>query len=107
MSFSGSSIQNAIYIAQQPHDWPITADDWERAAEQKLDAGAFGYIAGGAGAETTLRANVDAFGRWRIRPRMLTGNVIARHLGGRARPALTRTVPARSGGRALDRTRGG
>ena len=75
MSFSGSSIQNAIYIAQQPHDWPITADDWERAAEQKLDAGAFGYIAGGAGAETTLRANVDAFGRWRIRPRMLTGNV--------------------------------
>ena len=76
MSFSGSSIQNAIYIAQQPHDWPITADDWERAAEQKLDAGAFGYIAGGAGAETTLRANVDAFGRWRIRPRMLTGNVM-------------------------------
>ena len=59
MSFSGSSIQNAIYIAQQPHDWPITADDWERAAEQKLDAGAFGYIVGGAGAETTLRANVD------------------------------------------------
>ncbi len=75
MSFSGSSIQNAIYIAQQPHDWPITADDWERAAEQKLDAGAFGYIAGGAGAETTLRANLDAFARWRIRPRMLTGNV--------------------------------
>jgi lactate 2-monooxygenase len=76
MSFSGASIQNAIYIAQQPHDWPITADDWERAAEQKLDPGAFGYIAGGAGAETTLRANLDAFGRWRIRPRMLTGNVV-------------------------------
>ena len=76
MSFSGSSIQNAIYIAQQPHDWPITADDWERAAEQKLDPGAFGYIAGGAGAETTLRANLDAFARWRIRPRMLTGNVV-------------------------------
>jgi isopentenyl diphosphate isomerase/L-lactate dehydrogenase-like FMN-dependent dehydrogenase len=75
MGFSGSSIQNAIYIAQQPHEWPITAEDWERAAEQKLDPGAFGYIAGAAGAETTLRANLDAFRHWRIRPRMLTGNV--------------------------------
>ena len=44
-------IQNAIYIAQQPPEWPVAAADWERAAEEKLDAGAFGYIAGGAGAE--------------------------------------------------------
>jgi isopentenyl diphosphate isomerase/L-lactate dehydrogenase-like FMN-dependent dehydrogenase len=76
MSFSGAMIQNAIYIAQQPPEWPITAADWERAAEAKLDPGAFGYIAGGAGAESTMRANLDAFGRWRIRPRMLTGNVV-------------------------------
>jgi len=75
MSFSGSLVQNAIYIAQQPPEWPIAADDWERAAEATLDAGAFGYIAGGAGAEATMRANLDAFQRWRIRPRMLTGNV--------------------------------
>jgi lactate 2-monooxygenase len=75
VSFSGSMIQNAIYIAQQPPEWPISADDWERAAEAKLDPGAFGYIAGGAGAESTMRANLDAFQRWRIRPRMLTGNV--------------------------------
>jgi isopentenyl diphosphate isomerase/L-lactate dehydrogenase-like FMN-dependent dehydrogenase len=75
MSFSGSSIQNAIYIAQQPPEWPMTAEDWERAAEAKLDEGAYGYIAGGAGAETTLRANLEAFQRWRIRPRMLAGNV--------------------------------
>ena len=74
MSFSGSLIQNAIYIAQQPPEWPVTADDWERAAEKTLDAGAFGYIAGGAGAEHTVRANREAFARWRIRPRMLTGN---------------------------------
>jgi lactate 2-monooxygenase len=76
MSFSGAMIQNAIYIAQQPPEWPIAAADWERAAEDKLDPGAFGYIAGGAGAESTMRANLDAFGRWRIRPRMLTGNVV-------------------------------
>ncbi len=74
MGFSGSAIQNAIYIARQAPDWPITADEWERAAEARLEAGAFGYIAGGAGAESTMRANLDAFQRWRIRPRMLTGN---------------------------------
>ena len=74
MSFSGSMIQNAIYIAQQPPEWPVASDDWERAAEEKLDAGAFGYIAGGAGAEETMRANLDAFRRWRLRPRMLAGN---------------------------------
>jgi lactate 2-monooxygenase len=74
VSYSGAMIQNAIYIAQQPPEWPISADDWERAAEEKLDPGAFGYIAGGAGAEATMRANLDAFERWRIRPRMLAGN---------------------------------
>ena len=75
MSFSGSLIQNAIYIAQQPPEWPISAADWEHAAEDKLDPGPFGYIAGGAGAEETVRANLEAFRNWRIRPRMLTGNV--------------------------------
>src|SRR6267378_1516744 len=76
MSFSGSMIQNAIYIAQQPPDWPVSFEDWERAAEEKLDPGAFGYIAGGAGAESTMRANLDAFQSWRIRPRMLAGNAV-------------------------------
>jgi lactate 2-monooxygenase len=76
MSFSGSLIQNAIYIAQQPPEWPIAASDWERAAEKKLDPGAFGYIAGGAGSEATMRANLGSFERWRIKPRMLTGNAV-------------------------------
>jgi isopentenyl diphosphate isomerase/L-lactate dehydrogenase-like FMN-dependent dehydrogenase len=74
MSFSGAMIQNAIYIAQQPPEWPVTADDWDNAAREKLDEGAYGYIAGGAGAEQTMRANLDAFAKWQIRPRMLTGN---------------------------------
>jgi lactate 2-monooxygenase len=74
MSFSGALVQNAMYIAQQPPEWPIETADWERAAEATLDAGPFGYIAGGAGSESTLRANLDAFQRWRLRPRMLTGN---------------------------------
>jgi lactate 2-monooxygenase len=76
VSFSGSMIQNAIYIAQQPPEWPVSFEDWERAAEAKLDPGAFGYIAGGAGAESTMRNNLDAFQRWQIRPRMLAGNAV-------------------------------
>src|SRR5436309_13477594 len=74
MAYSGWLVQNAIYSAQRPAEWPVSADAWERAAEEKLDAGAFGYIAGGAGSETTMRANLEAFTRWRLRPRMLTGN---------------------------------
>src|SRR4051812_3921584 len=74
MSFSGALIQNAMYIARQPPEWPIEAADWERAAEGILEPGPFGYIAGGAGAESTIRANLEAFGHWRLRPRMLTGN---------------------------------
>src|SRR3954467_13814265 len=50
---------------------PLNVWDYERIFEQNLDAGAFGYFAGGADDEITLRDNVDAFRRWRLRPRML------------------------------------
>ena len=36
-----------------------------------MEPGAHGYFAGGAGDERTLRDNVEAFGRWQLRPRML------------------------------------
>ncbi len=45
--------------------------DYERLAEERLDAGAHGYYAGGAGDELTLRDNVAAFQRWQLRPRVL------------------------------------
>jgi lactate 2-monooxygenase len=70
----GSLIQNAIYITGEPKPL-LTAEDWEEAARAKLDEGAFDYIAGGAGAESTMRANREAFERRRLRPRMLAGNV--------------------------------
>jgi lactate 2-monooxygenase len=73
MSFSGASIQNAIYIAGEA-SWPIGPEDWEAKAEEVLDPGAFGYIAGGAGGESTMRANLEAFERRPLRPRMLRGN---------------------------------
>ena len=50
---------------------PITFADLEQRARQKLSAEAFDYVAGGAGAEETMRANREAFGHWRILPRML------------------------------------
>ena len=74
MEFEGTQIQNAIYIAGQSPKWPISPEDWEARAEEALDPAAFGYIAGGAGAELTVRANREAFERRRLRPRMLAGN---------------------------------
>jgi 4-hydroxymandelate oxidase len=49
----------------------VTVADYERLAATRLDAGPLGYFAGGAGDERTLHANVDAFARWRLRPRVL------------------------------------
>jgi isopentenyl diphosphate isomerase/L-lactate dehydrogenase-like FMN-dependent dehydrogenase len=50
---------------------PLNVWDYERAFEQTLDAGAYGYFTGGADDEVTARDNVAAFRRWRLRPRML------------------------------------
>jgi isopentenyl diphosphate isomerase/L-lactate dehydrogenase-like FMN-dependent dehydrogenase len=53
-------------------DW-INVADAERAAAERLEAGPLGYFAGGAGDELTLRENVEAWRRWRLRPRFLAG----------------------------------
>lgn len=49
----------------------LNVADFERDAERRLEPGAFGYFAGGSGDERTLRANVEAFSRWHLRPRVL------------------------------------
>ena len=49
----------------------LTLDDAERLAEQIVDPAAWGYIAGGAGDERTLRWNREAFSRCRLRFRVL------------------------------------
>jgi len=73
MSMDGSQVQNAIYVSGES-PWPIAPEEWEARAAEKLDPGPFDYIAGGAGSEATMRANLAAFERRRLRPRMLTGN---------------------------------
>jgi isopentenyl diphosphate isomerase/L-lactate dehydrogenase-like FMN-dependent dehydrogenase len=50
---------------------PINVWDYERLAEEKLDANAHAYFAGGAGDEVTLRENLAAFERRKLRPRVL------------------------------------
>jgi lactate 2-monooxygenase len=69
----GGQIQTAIYLAGEAV-WPISPDEWEARAAEALDPGPFDYIAGGAGSESTMRANREAFERRRLRPRMLRGN---------------------------------
>jgi lactate 2-monooxygenase len=75
MHFDGSQYQNEIYITGES-PWPVGADEWEARASEQLDSGPFGYIAGGAGNEATVRANREAFERRRLRPRMLVGNTV-------------------------------
>jgi lactate 2-monooxygenase len=69
-------LANEIYLrgltGQRP-DLPITADGLEAAAREALPAEAFSYVAGGASTERTIAANREAFARWRIVPRMLSG----------------------------------
>jgi lactate 2-monooxygenase len=73
MTFDGTQVQNQIYLSGES-PWPVGADEWEARAAEQLDAGPYGYIAGGAGAESTLRANREAFERRRLRPRMLAAH---------------------------------
>jgi isopentenyl diphosphate isomerase/L-lactate dehydrogenase-like FMN-dependent dehydrogenase len=45
--------------------------DYERLARERAPANAWEYLRGGAGDETTLRANRAAFEQWELRPRVL------------------------------------
>src|SRR5690242_20007119 len=67
----GLDLQLHIYGAQTPPTFPIAVEEWEERARAALTPEAYGYVAGGAGAEETMRANREAFYRRRLRPRML------------------------------------
>jgi isopentenyl diphosphate isomerase/L-lactate dehydrogenase-like FMN-dependent dehydrogenase len=77
MSDSGvpfANYQYEIYLAgldgTMPEQ-PVSIAALEERAREILSPQAYGYIAGGAGTEDTMRANLEAFRRWRIVPRML------------------------------------
>jgi isopentenyl diphosphate isomerase/L-lactate dehydrogenase-like FMN-dependent dehydrogenase len=50
---------------------PLNVADFEALARERVGEIGWEYIRGGAGDETTLRENVDAFARWKLRPRVL------------------------------------
>ena len=50
---------------------PVAVAELERAAMEAMDPRAANYVGAGAGSETTIRANREAFERRQIVPRML------------------------------------
>lgn len=50
---------------------PVDAERLAQVAQRAMSHEAFAYTAGGAGSESTMRANRAAFERWRIVPRVL------------------------------------
>jgi isopentenyl diphosphate isomerase/L-lactate dehydrogenase-like FMN-dependent dehydrogenase len=75
---------------------PVAPEELEERARAILPPPAYCYVAGGAGGEDTVRANRDAFRRWRIVPRFLR-DVSRRDLGvellGRRLPAPVLVAP--------------
>ena len=68
--------QLGIYLGgltgQQP-ELPMTFDEFEEWAPDALGPEIWSYVSGGAGNEHTQRANVAAFERWGLMPRVLRG----------------------------------
>jgi lactate 2-monooxygenase len=94
-----ANFQYEIYaggLIDQVPKLPVSVEELEVRAREALSAEAFGYVAGGAGAERTMRANLRAFERWEIVPRMLR-DVSVRDLStsvlGTAMPAPVMLAP--------------
>jgi isopentenyl diphosphate isomerase/L-lactate dehydrogenase-like FMN-dependent dehydrogenase len=71
-------------------DQPNSVDELAHRAKKELDPEKYDYLAGGAGSEETMRANREAFRRWRLVPRVLR-DVARRDL---AVEVLGRRLPA-------------
>jgi lactate 2-monooxygenase len=69
-----ANYQYEIYLgglSQDRPEYPMRYDWLEARAREVLSDEAYGYVAGSAGLERTAEANVAAFDRWRVLPRML------------------------------------
>jgi isopentenyl diphosphate isomerase/L-lactate dehydrogenase-like FMN-dependent dehydrogenase len=75
----------------------MATSELEARAREKLDERAIAYVFGGAGSEDTMRANLEAFRRWRIVPRVLRKDLSARDLStellGTSMPAPVMLAP--------------
>jgi len=71
---SFADFQFGIYqrgLAGEKPRLPLRIEDLEELAKSRLTDGAYGYIAGAAGSEISMRTNPQALDRWRIVPRMM------------------------------------
>ncbi len=71
-----ADFQTGLYFGGLGGDvppYPLTFDRVEAAAHEKMEHRLWDYVSGGAGDEHTQRANVAAFERWGVVPRMLAG----------------------------------
>jgi lactate 2-monooxygenase len=91
--------QYEIYLAgmaDQVPEHPMSWAEWEAAAAATLADGPRGYLFGGAGTEDAMRANLEAYRRRRIVPRMLrdvSERDLACELLGTAMPAPVLMAP--------------
>ena len=67
-------------LAGEPPTLPMAWEELEERARESLDDRAIAYVFGGAGSEDTMRANLEAFRRWRIVPRVLRQDLSMRDL---------------------------
>lgn len=67
----GPDRQREAYAGSDDGAVPVRYEDLEAAAVEATDEGPASYLAGGAGGGETMRANREAFRRWRIVPRLL------------------------------------
>jgi isopentenyl diphosphate isomerase/L-lactate dehydrogenase-like FMN-dependent dehydrogenase len=80
-------VSNYVDVVMAGKDLPDSYEGWEKLARATLDDERFRYVTSGAGYGETVRANLDAFRKWRIIPRVL------RDVGNRsAAVTLLRTV---------------
>ncbi len=91
--------QSEVYVGGMAGEKPLVPVDarrLEEAARRKMSPQAYAYVAGGAGSESTVRGNREAFERRRIVPRMLRDvaeREISVELFGRTLPAPLLTAP--------------
>ncbi|MFZ0819699.1 MAG: lactate 2-monooxygenase [Candidatus Acidiferrales bacterium] len=81
-NFRGDQRQQEIYqggLMGSRISVPVPISLLEQRAKETLSPQAWDYVAGGAGGEETIRANREAFERWKLVPRMLC-NVSERNL---------------------------
>jgi lactate 2-monooxygenase len=83
-------------LANELPTMPISWTELERTAREAMDPRAAAYVYGGAGSEDTMRANLDAFRRWRLVPRFMrtvTGRSLHTELLDTVMPAPVMLAP--------------